>query len=123
MSFEIVPAVKNKNNYEYWLKVLKKDDPTRKKNNDQVFFYVKFVNVLLITFLLFFGYYIYVNKTITINDFKVIILENILTFIGVGYIEYLFFTNVALKYVPVPPSLIYKSFITSFKNNLSQYIV
>lgn len=115
--------MKNRNNYNYWLKIFKKDDSTREKNNNQVFFYIKFVNVLLVSFLLFFAYYIYVNKTITINDFKVIILENILTFIGVGVVEYLFFTNVASKYIPVVPSQLYELFITTLKNNLSKYIV
>lgn len=113
---------KDKNDYEYWLNLFKKDDPTRNKNNNQVFFYIKFINVLLIAFLLFFAYFIYVNKTIKVNDFKVIITENILTFIGVGIIEYLFFTNVALKYIPAPPSLLYESFMNSLKKNLEQYI-
>ena len=47
-----------------------------------------------------------------------IISENILTFLFVGVVEYLFFTQIAFKYVPAPPSLLVESLIDSFKDNL-----
>lgn len=34
-----------------------------------------------------------------------LIFENAVIFTGVGFVEYLFFKNIALKYIPAPPSL------------------
>ena len=45
-----------------------------------------------------------------------IILSNLVTFICIGLIEYLFFTHIALKYVPTPPSLLTSTILTSLKN-------
>jgi hypothetical protein len=51
-------------------------------------------------------------------DIKHIIKENIITFIFVGIIEYVFFTKVAIKYIPSLPSTIITSAINSLKNNI-----
>jgi len=48
-----------------------------------------------------------------------ILKENIIIFIFVGFFEYMFFINVALKYVPAPPSLLVKTIIDSTKTELS----
>lgn len=45
-----------------------------------------------------------------------VMLENIITFIFVGFIEYLFFTRVALKYIPTPPSAIVNRVLYKLKN-------
>lgn len=45
-----------------------------------------------------------------------VMTENIITFIFVGIVEYLFFTRVALKYIPSPPSAIVKRVLTKLKN-------
>lgn len=47
-----------------------------------------------------------------------ILQENLITFVFVGVFEFLFFTQVAFKYVPAPPSLIVNNMLESFKNNL-----
>lgn len=47
-----------------------------------------------------------------------IILENIIVFACVGLVEYFFFTEIALKFVPAPPSLLITSLINKFKENL-----
>jgi len=39
-------------------------------------------------------------------NIKDVIIENMITFIFVGLVEYLFFTKVAIKYIPVEPSTI-----------------
>lgn len=44
-----------------------------------------------------------------------IIKENIITFIFVGIVEYLFFTQIAFKYVPAPPSTMLTTIIDTFK--------
>ena len=48
-----------------------------------------------------------------------ILKENIIIFIFVGFIEYIFFINVALKYIPAPPSLLVKTIIDTAKTQLS----
>ncbi len=47
-----------------------------------------------------------------------IVKENIITFIFIGLAEYLFFTEIAFKYVPAPPSVLVKSLLNSFTINL-----
>jgi hypothetical protein len=49
-----------------------------------------------------------------------IVRENIITFIFVGIVEYLFFTQVAFKYVPAPPSTMVTTLIESFKETLNE---
>ena len=44
-----------------------------------------------------------------------IVKENIITFIFVGMVEYLFFTHIAFKYVPAPPSTMVTTIIDTFK--------
>jgi hypothetical protein len=44
-----------------------------------------------------------------------IIKENIITFMFVGIVEYLFFTQIAFKYVPAPPSTMVTTIIDTFK--------
>lgn len=47
-----------------------------------------------------------------------IIKENIVIFIFIGIVEYMFFTKVASQYVPAPPSLLASSFFESAKRHL-----
>lgn len=47
-----------------------------------------------------------------------IILENICVFILIGIIEYLFFSYIASKYIPVEPSFMINYFIQSLLNKL-----
>jgi hypothetical protein len=97
--------------YDYYHSLFSKEDPMRQSVNNEVLFYIKFTNILLILFLLLFAFYLLKTKSITMDQIKEIGIENILTFICVGAIEFLFFTNVAMKYIPTDPSLISKSLI------------
>ena len=54
------------------------------------------------------------NKHVPITE---ILLENTATFILVGIIEFLFFTKIAMKYVPAPPTLMMKTIINVFKES------
>jgi preprotein translocase subunit Sss1 len=45
-----------------------------------------------------------------------ILFENIIAFAFIGVVEYLFFTRIALKFIPAPPSLLVSSFIDKIKN-------
>ena len=46
------------------------------------------------------------------------LLENVLIFIGIGLVEFGFFTLVATKYVPAPPSLMVTSILESLDKSL-----
>ncbi|ARF09484.1 hypothetical protein Indivirus_1_107 [Indivirus ILV1] len=48
-----------------------------------------------------------------------LILENVLIFIGVGIVEFMFFTFVATKYSPAPPSLMVKSILENLNKSLT----
>ena len=48
-----------------------------------------------------------------------LIKENIIVFAFVAIVEYIFFTNIALKFIPVPPSLLINTIIDKFKNTLA----
>ena len=105
--------IKKKFPYDYYVNLFSQDDITRKSINNEVFFYIKFTCILLIIFLVLVTFYLLKTKSITIDQIKEISIENVLTFIFVGIVEYVFFTNVAMKYIPIEPSLIFKSLINS----------
>lgn len=48
-----------------------------------------------------------------------IIKENLITFAFIGIVEYLFFTRIAFKYVPAPPSTMVTTIIDTFKANFA----
>lgn len=50
---------------------------------------------------------------------KEILLENTFTFLFVGVIEFIFFTKIAIHYVPAPPTLMLKTIISTLKESLS----
>jgi len=49
-----------------------------------------------------------------------ILYENVIIFTFIGIAEYLFFTNIAMKFIPAPPSLLVKSVIDAFKRELTK---
>ena len=49
---------------------------------------------------------------------KKILLENTVTFIFVAILEYIFFTKIAMNYVPAPPTLMLKTILNTFKSSL-----
>lgn len=53
-------------------------------------------------------------------NLKDILLENLIIFSAIGSIEYLFFTQIAFKYIPVPPSLLIKTVYDTVKQNLTE---
>jgi len=48
-----------------------------------------------------------------------LIVENIVVFIFIGIIEFWFFTNVAIKYIPTSPSLMINTMLTTLKKQLN----
>lgn len=120
-TYDVINDLKNKENiaktipYDYYVDLFSKEDITRQSINDEIFFYIKFTNILLIVFLISFLFYLVNNNLLNIDQIKHICLENILTFILVGIVEFLFFTNVAIKYIPTYPSLMFTSFYEDLK--------
>lgn len=48
-----------------------------------------------------------------------IIIENVIVFIFIGIVEYWFFTNIAIKYIPTSPSLMVDTMIDTVKQELN----
>lgn len=61
---------------------------------------------------------IYWYKTGYTLGLKVLLLENIVTFMFVGIIELFFFQNIASQYVPVIPSDVTQALFERFKQNI-----
>lgn len=117
--FSFAKEFNNNFSYDYYYKLFSSQDTTRKEINNYVFFYMNIINSILILTLISFGFYLHKTNLMEIDEMKLIFFENILTFICVGVVEYLFFTKVALKFIPAPPSTIYTSFVNSLKKHTS----
>lgn len=111
-------TINNNFSYDYYVKLFSNEDETRKQINNSLFFYINIINSLLIITLILFGFYLHKTNLMEIDEMKLIFLENILTFIFVGVVEYLFFTKVALNFIPAPPSTIYTSFVNSLNKHI-----
>ena len=106
----------NNFDYNYYEKLYSKQDITRELVNKQVVNNIIHVNILLIIITILFGITLILTKNINYKDIKELILENVISFTIIGIIEYLFFTNIAFKYVPSPPSHIIKNLFTNLQN-------
>ncbi len=73
--------------------------------------------ILIITFVLICAIKIACPDCFSITK---LFTENLLTFAVIGVVEYWFFTNYALKYIPAPPSLLVSSIINDIKDLLSK---
>lgn len=104
--------------FDYYLDLFTKNNDTRKRVNNQVFSKIKIVNFLLILFLVILVGTLNFTGALTMGEFGNIFFENIITFLFVGIVEILFFLNIQLKFVSVPPSLIFTSLINSLKKSI-----
>lgn len=123
ITYSSLPDISNwmKNlSFDYYLNLFSNNNITREKVNSQLFSEIKIINFLLILFLIIFVGTLNFAGKLTMTDFGYILLENIITFIFVGIVEIIFFLNIALKFIPTPPSLIFKSLIESLKKNLQK---
>lgn len=104
--------------FDYYLNYFNSNNTIREYNNKEVFSKIKIVNILLVLFLFILCGTLLVAESITFTELWHIILENLITFFFVGIVEVVFFLNIALKFVPAPPSLIFKSLLSSIKVSL-----
>ena len=92
--------------------------PEIKKNNDRLFrgsmIAIGTCFILFIVLVLFLKYYL--KYDIHIGH---ILLMNIIIFSITGLIEYLFFVNVASKYIPITPDVISNTMLERIKYNIN----
>ena len=100
----------------YYNTIYSNQDITRKLVNQQIFKKIINANILLIIITILFAISLLVTKSITYTDIKHLLFENIVSFTIIGIIEYLFFTQIAIKFVPSPPSHIIHSLIKYLQN-------
>lgn len=84
------------------------EDPVKKVNNMWVFRILLTVIGFLVLLLCSVIYTIYRNCNAV--QFKQILLENAITFLLVGTVEFIFFFTIVRKYIPVKPSMM-KSYV------------
>ena len=112
----LVLAKLKENGLDKLSRIYDQEDKTRKYNNSFVFSSLKNTIILLITTLIII---IVVTRLLCYKlPMKHIIIENIIIFTGIGIIEYMFFTYIILKYIPVEPSFITKHLLQTVKKNL-----
>jgi len=113
-----VELVKNMDDksFDYYLKLFSNEDRTRLRVNNQLFDKIKIANILIIGFTIIISTLFIYNNIVSFDDFKHILFNNVVIFTFVGIIEMLFFLNIGLKFIPTPPSLIFKSFVESMKD-------
>lgn len=102
-------------------KMFKKQEPTVKTHNDDLIYLIVTINTLLWLFFIVLLFVLKYNCDSNLN-LKEIIFENLVLFTFVGFVEYLFFTKIALKFIPVEPSFISKQFLDALKNKFKSNI-
>ena len=84
------------------IKLYNNENLTKELNNKGIYDSIYTAIILLIVILLII---LLVSKRLCNNiPIKHILIENIIIFIGVGIVEYLFFKYIILNYIPVKPS-------------------
>jgi hypothetical protein len=87
-------------------------------NNRGLFHSVMLLNISLWISFIIFVFIIKLNKGTHLN-IKDILLENMIAFVFIGMTEYLFFTKIAMNYIPVEPSFITVQFFEQIKSTLA----
>lgn len=97
-------------------KLYSQPEKVRETNNKHVFTSMKLTIFLLLILLVI---VVIVARLLCHRiPMKHIIIENIIIFTGIGVVEFLFFKNIILKYVPVKPSFIMSYLFNSVKNKI-----
>lgn len=93
-----------------------REDTTRRLNNKGIYraIYITITMLIIIIVIL-----LLVSKKLCNNvPIEFILKQNIIIFIGVGIIEYLFFKNIILEYVPVKPSFMMEYMVKKIQSTL-----
>ncbi len=102
--------------YDKLKKYFSKPDPIQVINNEWLKKMLIAINILLFAFLVIGIILIKMICKIDL-DLKEILTLNAVTFIGIGIVEYIFFTNIVLKFIPTEPSLIINTMIETTKKH------
>lgn len=98
------------------VRVYSGESPAVTLNNQWLFEMIITLNVIMFIILVL---SIYLRKSADqCLPFGEILLKNIIIFAFVGVVEYMFFTHIAFQYIPVNPSVMIDSFISSIKKNI-----
>ena len=100
-------------------RLYEKPDPYTEERNKMLRIITMLIicSLLIMLFTIFFSIKYDCGKDIHIGN---IILENIILFIFVGLTEFIFFTNIAIKYIPTKPSLLVNTLISTLKKQLAK---
>jgi Na+/melibiose symporter-like transporter len=101
-------------------KLYNKEDSTVKKHNDNLIRLILTINTLLWIFFIILILVLNYNCNSNLN-LKKIIFENFIIFSIICFIEYLFFTKIAIKFIPIEPSLISKQFVDTLKEKFKSH--
>ena len=95
----------------------------RIKNNNNMLMYSAGGGIA-IAFLILVGIYTYFTMILQIDiHLRHILSENIITFIFIGLVEFLFFYYIASKYIPATPDVAAVTAIDRIKHNINQYLL
>ena len=99
-------------------KLYQSDNPFTTERNLLVKFTCGFMIILLVTILVSVIMTLSIGCDRNLKYLKFIIIENLVIFSFIGLIEYLFFTKIAINYIPTTPSLMIGTLIDEIKNQL-----
>jgi hypothetical protein len=122
---QTINTIKDYNNtnssyiFDYYKNIFNQDDQERNSVNTTIINSIVHIDVLLVFVLILFVIILIKTNSISLITIVHVIGENILTFILVGIVEYLFFTKIALNYVPSLPSNMYTSILANLQSNFS----
>jgi hypothetical protein len=94
------------------------DSPSIAKNNKKLLI-LGIVSIITIFFILTIAYIIFKFYFKLDINLKKIFIENLVLFSVIGVIEYLFFTKVSVKYIPVTPDFVVLTVLDRIKLNIS----
>jgi hypothetical protein len=86
-------------NLSYYKSVFAKEDASRQKVNEQVIKSIVHTNIFIVMILIFVTFVLIKNKNLTFKEISHVALVNGITFFFVGFVEVVFFLNIALKYM------------------------
>lgn len=100
--------------YDFFIDMYKEQSEYVSIQNDWLFYTLKVSLVVSWTLLIFIIFLLKSKCGENIDIFN-IVKNNCTTFIFVGLVEYMFFTNVATKFIPMEPSVLTDTFFSEIK--------
>lgn len=100
--------------YDYLIQMVEKESDYVKIQNEWVYGTLKIG--LIAVWIMFIGLIILLkNKCGEEIDVISMVKNNLVTFVFIGFAEYLFFVNIATKFIPIKPSVLTDTFVSDLK--------